>query len=123
MTLSDDQLFRATCFRTAYLFHMGCFVSLVVTLAVGTTDDAFGLTSLALLPIGTVELVGGGPDFLIAYADHPMMPPHNAFAHVVEVDMPILDKLVETKTLKVQNWGAINATVFAEQQLFYLRRL
>ena len=72
---------------------------------------------------GTVELVGGGPDFLIAFADHPMMPPHNAFAHVVEADMPILDKLVETKALKVQNWGAINATVFEQQQPFYLRRL
>ena len=79
--------------------------------------------TLPCLHRGTVELVGGGPDFLIAYADHPMMPPHNAFAHVVEADMPILDKLVETKSLKVQNWGAINATVFAEQQPFYLRRL
>lgn len=34
-----------------------------------------------------VELVGGGPDFLIALADHPMMPPHNTFAHVVDEDM------------------------------------
>lgn len=33
--------------------------------------------SLPTLHRGTVELVGGGPDFLIALADHPMMPPHN----------------------------------------------
>ena len=78
---------------------------------------------LPVLHRGTVELVGQGPDFLIALADHPMMPPHNAFAHVVEEDMPILDRLIERGPLKVQNWGAINSTVFAKAVPFTLRRL
>ena len=51
------------------------------------------------------------------------MPPHNAFAHVVEEDMHILDELIERGPLKVQNWGAINATVFAKAVPFSLRRL
>ena len=78
---------------------------------------------LPALHRGTVELVGQGPDFLIALADHPMMPPHNAFAHVVEEDMPILDRLIERGPLKVQNWGSINATVFERAVPFALRRL
>ena len=32
-------------------------------------------------------MVGEGPDFLIALGDHPLMPPHNAFAHVVDDDL------------------------------------
>jgi hypothetical protein len=78
---------------------------------------------LPTLHRGTVELVGGGPDFLIALADHPMMPPHNAFGHVVTEDMPLLDALVERRPLVVQNWGAINATVFEMPVPFALRRL
>ena len=38
------------------------------------------------------------------------MPPHNAFAHVVDEDMDVLDRLIEHGPLKVQNWGSINAT-------------
>ena len=79
--------------------------------------------TLPTLHRGTVELVGGGPDFLIALADHPMMPPHNAFGHVVEEDMPILDRLIESQPLKVQNWGTINATIFEKDVPFFLRRL
>ena len=89
-------------------------------------NDMTNLPSEGALPTlhrGTVELVGGGPDFLIAYADHPMMPPHNAFAHVVEADMPILDRLVEQRQLVVQNWGSINATVFATPVPFALERI
>jgi hypothetical protein len=89
-----------------------------------TTDTS--LPSEGTLPTlhrGTVELVGGGPDFLIALADHPMMPPHNVFAHVVEADMQILDELIERGPLKVQNWGSINATVFEKAQPFLLRRI
>ena len=78
---------------------------------------------MPVLHRGTVELVGGGPDFLIALADHPMMPPHNAFGHVVEEDMHILDGLIEAGPIKVQNWGAINATVFEKAVPFFLRRL
>ena len=52
-----------------------------------------------------------------------MMPPHNAFAHVVEEDMGILDELIEQTPLKVQNWGAINATVFEKAVPFTLSRL
>ncbi len=52
-----------------------------------------------------------------------MMPPHNAFGHVVEEDMGILDRLIEAGPLKVQNWGAINATVFEKAVPFALRRL
>ena len=79
--------------------------------------------TLPTLHRGTVELVGKGPDFLIALADHPMMPPHNAFAHVVDEDVAILDRLVERGPLKVQNWGTINATVFEKAVPFVLRRL
>ncbi len=79
--------------------------------------------TLPTLHRGTVELVGGGPDLLIALADHPMMPPHNAFGHVVLEDMPRLDALLETRALVVQNWGAINATVFKSAVPFALRRL
>ena len=79
--------------------------------------------TLPVLHRGTVELVGGGPDFLIALADHPMMPPHNAFAHVVEEDMAHLDTLVQRGPLKVQSWGTINATVFKKQVPFALERL
>ena len=89
-------------------------------------NDATSLPSEHHLPTlhrGTVELVGGGPDFLIALADHPMMPPHNAFGHVVEEDMHFLDELVERGPLKVQNWGTINATVFERPVHFSLRRL
>lgn len=60
---------------------------------------------------------------LIALADHPMMPPHNAFAHVVDEDMPALDRLIERGPIKMQNWGAINATVFVSAVPFTLRRL
>ena len=79
------------------------------------------LAALPTLHRGTVELVGGGPDFLIALADHPMMPPHNAFGHVIEADMPLLDQLVERGPLKVQNWDTINATVFEKPVYFSLR--
>ena len=47
--------------------------------------------------------VGGGPDFLIALADHLMMPPHNVFGHVVDEDMAALDRLIERGPLKSQN--------------------
>lgn len=77
--------------------------------------------ALPVLHRGTVELVGEGPDFLIALADHPMMPPHNAFGHVVEQDMAVLDRLIERGPLIVQNWGAINATVFEHAVPFMLR--
>ena len=90
------------------------------------TSTSTALPSEGELPTlhrGTVELVGGGPDFLIALADHPMMPPHNAFGHVVTEDMPLLDALVERRPLVVQNWGAINATVFEMPVPFALRRL
>ena len=79
--------------------------------------------TLPVLHRGTVELVGGGPDFLIALADHPMMPPHNAFAHVVEEDMRVLDALIERGPLVAQNWGAINATVFKTAVPFSLVRV
>ena len=49
-----------------------------------------------------------------------MMPPHNAFGHVVEEDMAILDRLVEKGPIKAQNWGAINATVFEKAVPFTL---
>ena len=80
-------------------------------------SDATKLPSEGTLPTlhrGTVELVGGDPDFLIALADHPMMPPHNVFGHVVDEDMAALDRLIERGPLKSQNWGTINATVFGE---------
>ena len=89
-------------------------------------SDATKLPSEGTLPTlhrGTVELVGGGPDFLIALADHPMMPPHNVFGHVVEEDMAALDRLIERGPLKSQNWGTINATVFERAVPFALRRI
>ena len=46
-------------------------------------SDATKLPSEGTLPTlhrGTDELVGGSPDFLIALADHPMMPPHKCSA-------------------------------------------
>lgn len=76
--------------------------------------------TLPTLHRGTVELVGGGPDFLIALADHPMMPPHNIFGHVVEEDMATLDRLIEQGPIKMQNWGTINATVFERAVPFSL---
>lgn len=88
-------------------------------------SNSTSLPSEGVLPTlhrGTVELVGGGPDFLIALADHPMMPPHNTFAHVVDEDMPLLDRLIEQGPLKVQNWGTINATVFRRAVPFALQR-
>ena len=89
-------------------------------------NDATNLPTEHTLPTlhrGTVELVGGGPDFLIALADHPMMPPHNAFAHVVDEDMAALDRLIEKGPIKVQNWGTINATVFVDAVPFTLNPL
>ena len=52
-----------------------------------------------------------------------MMPPHNAFAHVVDDDLDALDRIIERGPLKAQNWGSINATVFATAVPLALARL
>ena len=76
----------------------------------------------AVLHRGTVELVGEGPDFLIALGDHPLMPPHNAFAHVVEEDMRTLDALVEGHAVRVEPWWP-NSSIFVKPLPFTLARV
>lgn len=76
----------------------------------------------AVLHRGTVELVGEGPDFLIALGDHPLMPPHNAFAHVVEEDMLVLDRLVETHAVRIEPWWP-NSSIFRTPIEFELQRV
>ena len=76
----------------------------------------------AVLHRGTVEMVGEGPDVLIALGDHPLMPPHNAFAHVVEDDMPLLDALVEGNDVRIEPWWP-NSSIFVSPIGFELRRV
>ena len=78
--------------------------------------------SQAVLHRGTVELVGEGPDFLIALGDHPLMPPHNAFAHVVEEDMKLLDSIVEANPVRIEPWWP-NSSIFTSAVEFELRRI
>lgn len=67
---------------------------------------------------------GGGPDGFVALADHPEWGHgHTVFAEVVSEDMAVLDKLMRERPIRVENWRAINASVFVTPLPFRLRRL
>ena len=50
------------------------------------------------------------------------MPPHNAFAHVVEEDLPVLDRLVVTSAVRIEPWWP-NASIFQKPIDFELQRI
>ena len=55
---ANEATFRAQMFHSTYSAHMIMFSLLCCTLTVGVADTAFGSTSLALLPMGLLELGG-----------------------------------------------------------------
>ena len=55
--LTFELAFRADAFRQAFQFHLCCFASLVLVLALGLQDHAFGHIARFLLPLGIGELL------------------------------------------------------------------
>lgn len=67
---------------------------------------------------------GGGPDAFIALAEHPEWGhSHTVFGTVHESDMAVVDELMRTRPIRVESWGAINASVFVTPLPFTLRSL
>lgn len=67
---------------------------------------------------------GGGPDGFIALADHPEWGHgHTVWGEVVSTDMSVVDRIMQERPIRVENWGSINASVFATPLPFRLRWL
>lgn len=63
---------------------------------------------------GSVGWIGGGPDFFISLANHDeWYPKHTVFAHVLEEDMHIVEKIANLPTLAA-TWSGVNVAVLQD---------
>ena len=81
---------------------------------------ALGKEGGLILRRGSVIMIDKGPDFLIGLATHPeWATSYTHLGDVWEEDLAVVDRIM-SQPLLVQNWGAINATVFVEPLGFRL---
>ena len=69
-----------------------------------------------VLQRGMLIIIDKGPDFLIGLAAHPEWA--TSYTHVADIvsdDLHVVDAVM-AEPLKSENWGSINATVFADKR-------